>query len=397
MMSTKICITSLEFPPDVGGVGESVCRIARMLTQSGYEVHVAVFNSKQARSAEGLLDPGCHTSIVEGIHVHRIHPYSHTGSLMIQDYLSQVHFHLKQLHHQHQFSLFHGFFINETGFVTTLLAREIGIPVINSIRGSDLHRHVFDPKQFGSILWVLENSDWVTAVSRDLLKRAQTLVPSIRRHSTAFWNSIAPIDFAALPTPELVQQLRGPVIGSLGRFRQKKGLEFLLDACASLRQEWDFTLLLVGDFAVQERDYWQNLIETLGLRDRVVVTGFMERLQALAYLPHMDIFTLPSLHDGCPNALLEAMLAGRAVVGTSSDAIGEILQHEHNGLVVPAGNSVALTWCLGRLLRLPVLRQKLGTQARLRVLKDLAPAVEQQNWLQIYEEVLGSPRIRHIA
>ncbi|HAG81978.1 MAG TPA: glycosyl transferase, partial [Cyanobacteria bacterium UBA12227] len=44
-MKQKICITTLEFPPDVGGVGESAYRIAQMLLELGYEVHVAVFRA----------------------------------------------------------------------------------------------------------------------------------------------------------------------------------------------------------------------------------------------------------------------------------------------------------------------------------------------------------------
>jgi len=44
-MKQKICITTLEFPPDVGGVGQSVSRIAHMLLDLGYEVHVAVFRA----------------------------------------------------------------------------------------------------------------------------------------------------------------------------------------------------------------------------------------------------------------------------------------------------------------------------------------------------------------
>ncbi|MEM9769073.1 MAG: glycosyltransferase family 4 protein, partial [Cyanobacteria bacterium P01_D01_bin.71] len=45
MNHPRICITTLEFPPDVGGVGESVHRIAHMLKDIGYEVHIAVFHS----------------------------------------------------------------------------------------------------------------------------------------------------------------------------------------------------------------------------------------------------------------------------------------------------------------------------------------------------------------
>ncbi|MEM8714655.1 MAG: glycosyltransferase [Cyanobacteria bacterium P01_A01_bin.3] len=386
---TRICITTLEFPPDIGGVGESVQRIAMLLSESGYEVHIAVFHSKQYKTATETCRGGVQTQQQGDLFVHRINAAVRGETPVIYDYKSEVFFQLKQLHHQYQFELFHAFFLNETGFLTTLLAKELGVPVINSIRGSDLHKHIFSAKNHSHIVWTLENSDYVTSVSLDLLHRAQTLVPSLKGRSTAFWNSIAPIDMSSLPTPDPVPIMRGPVIGSVGRFREKKGLEFLLDACRELSAELEFTLLLVGDFAERERDYWLQEIEDSGLGDRIVVTGMKERLEAMAHLPLMDVFAIPSLHDGCPNAMLEAMLAGKAIVGSSADAIGEILDHGFTGLVVSPGSSPDLALALRTLLTNPGLRQRLGQAARKQVLSQLAPPIEQQNWAIVYAQALG--------
>ncbi|MEO1446390.1 MAG: glycosyltransferase [Cyanobacteria bacterium J06635_11] len=220
------------------------------------------------------------------------------------------------------------------------------------------------------------------------MHRARTLVPSIQDRSVAFWNSIAPLSFDDLPQPAVVAQLQGTVIGSVGSFRDKKGLEYLFDACQSLRTMTDLTLLLVGDFADKERSYWEQALQQSGFADRVVITGKISRQEALAYLPHMDIFAIPSLHDGCPNAMIEAMLAAKAIVGTSVDAIGEILEDGINGLVVQPGDTVALTNALRRLITQPGLRQQLGMAARQKALNQLAPDVERQNWQRVYEQVL---------
>lgn len=385
----KICITTLEFPPDVGGVGQSVHRIARMLQQEGYQVHVAVFRAKH-RLEDHSHQQGCQTTSLDGIQVHRLYASNCSETPMIQDYYSEIYGHLKQLYHRHRFDLLHGFFINETGFVTTLLAKEVGIPVINSIRGSDLHRHVFADKLFGPIHWVLQNSDWVTAVSHDLLRRAQTLAPELRSRSVSFWNSIAPIPFDQLPEPPLPHPLQGTVIGCLGRFREKKGIAHLLEACGHLQsQDRAFTLLLVGDFEPKEREHWLAQIDRYDLRERVHVTGMMDRTAALSHLLLMDLFVMPSVHDGCPNALLEAMLSGRAVVGTCSDAIGEILRHQHNGWVIPPGDGQALATALQLLIDRPDLRQRLAEGARQTAQQDLAPAVEQAQWRSVYQQVLS--------
>jgi glycosyltransferase involved in cell wall biosynthesis len=388
MTKIKICITTLEYPPDVGGVGESVHRIAQMLINSGYEIHVAVFRSKQRLvSDDSRRRSSCKTILQDGVFVHRIKSAVRDEMQEIQDFFSDVYFQLKCLHQKYSFDLFHAFFMNETGYVTTLLAKENDVPVINSVRGADLHKHIFNPKNHAQIAWVLENSNWVTFVSRELQKRASVIVPSVKLKSSAFWNSITPINFAKLLTPPLVRELPGIVIGSSGRFRDKKGIEFLLDACEELSQEIELSLLLIGDFVEKEREYWQQQIKQCDLGSRLCITGITSRQEALAYLPKLDIFAIPSLTDGCPNALLEAMLAGCAIVGTKVDAIGEILEDGVNGLLVNPGSTTELKAALQCLATQPQLRQKLGAAAKTKAQQQLHPSVEHQNWINVYQEV----------
>ena len=388
-----ICLTAQEFPPDVGGVGVSAKRIALLLKDLGYEVHVAIFRSV-FRKERNLADSGkfqrsrCETSEQEGIIVHRLYPAIRSTVARNQDYLMDIYGQLTTLHKQYQFDAVHAFFINETGFLTTMLAKENELPVISSIRGADLHKHIFDCRQQKQIAWTLENSSWTTFVSQDLMHRARLFTPTITHKSSAFLNSIAPIDFDNLPTPSLVHKLQGTVIGSVGNFRDKKGIEYLLDACQNL--ETEFTLLFVGDFVDKEKKYWEKELRNSGLEDKIVITGKVSREEALAYLPYMDIFAIPSLNDGCPNALLEAMLAERAVVGTNVDAIAEIIEDGVNGLLVNPYSSQELAMAISQLSNRPLFRQTLGKSAKQKILQELNPAIEQANWRNIYEHILST-------
>jgi L-malate glycosyltransferase len=395
----KVCITTLEFPPDVGGVGESVHRIAKMLTAGGYEVHVAIFRASHRTTKDGSRRrASCHSTLQDGIHVHRIQNAVRGDVVEIQDFYSDVYFYLKQLHQQHQFDLFHTFFMTETGYVTTMLARESNVPVINSVRGSDLHKHVFSAKYHAPLSWVLENAAWNTFVSRDLQHRGEVMAPRIASKSSAFWNSIVPVEFTNLPTPSLVSELSGVVIGSVGRLRDKKGIEFLLDACEQVQADVDITLLLIGDFVEKERAYWEQELKRCKLGDRLKITGIIPRQEVLAYLPLLDMYVIPSLNDGCPNALLEAMCAGCPIIGSNADAIGEILEDHVNGLVVNPGDTAALADAIRYLADKPELRKIFGNAARKTVLEKLAPEVEYQNWMQVYRNVLagqnGKPRAK---
>lgn len=236
--------------------------------------------------------------------------------------------------------------------------------------------------------WVLNNSDWTTFVSRTLQKRASLISPMTRLKSSAFWNSITPINFNKLPKPAKIKELSGLVIGTTGRFRGKKGIEFLLDACSKLSKEIDITLLLIGDFITKEKSYWEQEIKNNNLGSRLQITGMNTREETLAYLPYLDIFTIPSLTDGCPNALLEAMSAGCAIVGSNADAIGEIIEDGVSGLLVNPANAAELAAALRYLADKPELRKRLGTAAKMKVQTELAPAIELDNWLSIYQRVL---------
>lgn len=385
---TKICITSLEYPPDIGGVGESVNRIAKMLTNSGYEVHVAVFRSKQRFISDGTRRrAGCETSLQDDVFVHRIQAAVRADVTELTDYLTDVYFQLKLLHQKYQYNLFHAFFMIETGYVTTLLAKENDVPVINSVRGADLHKHIFSPKNHGSVSWILDNSNWTTFVSRTLQKRAGLIAPSSKSKSSAFWNSIAPINFEKLSKPAYFKSVSGLVIGTTGRFRGKKGIEYLLDACSQLSKEININLLLIGDFIDKEKSFWQQELKNTDLGYRLQITGIKTRQETLAYLPYIDIFAIPSLTDGCPNTLLEAMSAGCAIVGSNADAIGEIIEDGVSGLLVNPASTEELVTALRYLADKPELRKELGAAAKTKVQTQLAPAIELDNWLSIYQRV----------
>jgi glycosyltransferase involved in cell wall biosynthesis len=114
----------------------------------------------------------------------------------------------------------------------------------------------------------------------------------------------------------------------------------------------------------------------------------LDRPSALAYLPYMNIFAIPSLNDGCPNAMLEAMLSGRAIVGTQVDAIGSILENGLDAFLVKPDSSRELGRALRQLIAQPELRKQFDAAAQHKVLTQLHPSVEQSHRQFVYEQVL---------
>jgi glycosyltransferase involved in cell wall biosynthesis len=152
------------------------------------------------------------------------------------------------------------------------------------------------------------------------------------------------------------------VLGVIGRLSQEKGQRQLLPAFAELcrKTERPLTLLLAGDGP--DRTYLEKLARELGLNGQVKFLGFQQDIPAL--LACLDLFVMPSLSEGLPLALLEAMAAGRSILATDVGEIKQILDNGLGGLVVEPGNSEKLYKALADLIDQPARRQEMAQYAR---------------------------------
>ncbi|NOT35686.1 MAG: glycosyltransferase, partial [Candidatus Eisenbacteria bacterium] len=141
-----------------------------------------------------------------------------------------------------------------------------------------------------------------------------------------------------------------PVIGSVGCLAVRKDQGMLLEALALLTREGQpFEAVLIGDGP--ERERLERQAHTLGLDDRVHFLG--ERPDVERLLPALDVFVLSSREEGIPNALLEAMAAGRASIATAVGGTPEVMQDGRTGWLVPARDPAALARALASALADP--------------------------------------------
>jgi L-malate glycosyltransferase len=147
------------------------------------------------------------------------------------------------------------------------------------------------------------------------------------------------------------------VFGYVGRLSEEKGTQFLLDAAARLAATTDrFRIIVVGDGP--ERVRLEAMARGLGLSDRVIFAGFHS--DTAPWYAAMDAFVLPSLTEGTPMALLEAMAHRLPVIASAVGGVPAMLSDSDNGLLVPPADVAALAMAMEKLTSTPSLRKTLA-------------------------------------
>lgn len=164
------------------------------------------------------------------------------------------------------------------------------------------------------------------------------------------------------PTPTNPRPLEGhPVFGSVGRLQPYKGHRYLVEAAPLVLAELpDARFVLVGDGSA--RAQLERQAEELGVSRYISFLG--ERPDGADLLQHFDVFVLPSLVEGLPNAVLEAMAAGLPIVATGVGGVPELIEHGQSGLLVPAESSGELARAMVQLWRDESVRRRCAEAAR---------------------------------
>jgi sugar transferase (PEP-CTERM/EpsH1 system associated) len=170
------------------------------------------------------------------------------------------------------------------------------------------------------------------------------------------------------------------VIGTVARFQETKDLPTLVRAFAQLAQKTPAKLLLVGDG--QERAALESLARDLNIPSLVSITGL--RHDVPRFLRAMDVFALPSLSEGLPGAVLEAMGAALPVVATNVGTLPELVTEGENGFLVNVKEPAAMAERLSRLALNRERARQFGQVGRRRVARDFSLPAMLQRYEQLY-------------
>jgi len=150
-------------------------------------------------------------------------------------------------------------------------------------------------------------------------------------------------------------------IGTITRLMPSKGNQYLVDVAPNvLAAHPRVRFFIVGEGELQPA--LEAQARALGLGDRLVFTGYMRDVAAA--LSALDLVVFPSLWEGTPLTVFEALAMGKPIVATDADGLVDVLTDRKDALIVPKANAELLAGAINHLLETPALAAALSTEAR---------------------------------
>lgn len=254
------------------------------------------------------------------------------------------------------------------GEVARQIAAKFGVPYTVVLHGSDVPGYQNSRFRVAYALvrpWIRRiwrSADHVISVSNPLRELALCSWPEGK--ISVVHNGVDIERFRPDPAGKTWDNEGRVVLTTVAQLIERKGIQHLIAALLNLPEPLNQLVYLrlcgVGDFEGELR----RQVREAGLQDQVDFAGLVAYEEVPAFLRQSDVFVLPSLQEGLPLALLEAMASGLPVIATAVGGIPGVVRNGKNGLLVPVADSLAICNALVRLLADPVLRQRLGESAR---------------------------------
>ena len=249
-----------------------------------------------------------------------------------------------RLFRSHGIDIFHGQTTLPDGLAAVLLGAFFNRPSIVTVRGSDIHSIGTNPLTVATAKLVLHSATRITSVSSDLKLRVVTDLGVPADNVTVIPNGVdaafAKITHYNDLRAELGIDADSPVFLFVGKLSDIKDPFTLLSAFNELLINIPSAHLIIvggGDLDSEVRSF----VDSLGLRRSVHTIGHVPHNKVPSYMKSCDALCLPSLKEGWPNVLLEAMSFGKPVIATNVGGIPEAVCSDEFGYLVPPRNPSA--------------------------------------------------------
>lgn len=342
----KICMVG-HFPPHLGGISSYTYLLSRELVNRGDEVYVLTYPHENIRDIEGIPVFTAPTLNIKGLR----------GFLF---FISAT-FKLLRMVRKYKIDLIHAHYVMPPGLIAVACGMFSGTKTAITIHGSDAFVLANKPFLKSVIKFILKRSDYVFVVSDSLKENVLKLgIEGLENKLAVTYNTVDVERFRPDQKSTFKEEMninpQKPVVLFVGNLVWQKGIEYLIMAKEFLDE--DAEIVIVGDGPLFEE--LKAIVEFEKIKG-IIFTGARNDIENI--MPAADIFVLPSLSEGRPTVILEAMASGLPVVATNVGGIPEIVTEE-TGILVNPEDSVGLAEAVNKILQDKELKEKMNEAAR---------------------------------
>lgn len=273
-------------------------------------------------------------------------------------------------------------FIGKNNFMAITAAKPLAIPVVACVRSAPEREYK------KKMMYFLVNPMFKKAagVVLQTKKSFSFFCPAVQQKAVILPNSLNPAFMR-----EKYSGVRRNTIITVGRLDDNKNQILLIHAFELIANEFpDVTLVIYGDGPA--RNKWEMEVQSSEFKDRIQFAGLITDVQDK--IQKDRIFVLPSIMEGMPNALIEAMALGLAVISTNCPCGGpkDLIGDDENGLLVPVNDEKAMADAIRKILNTPELESKLQENGYLKV-QEFRPENVNSMWKNYLEDIIDkNPR-----
>lgn len=373
----KICIIATHYLPHIGGLELATYHLAHQLTTLGHEVHV--ITPQDSASAEKNPDK---------IIVHRIPILGYPNGLPALVFLKGLVFFKRAMQCIEEIDpdIIHS--QNITNSVPAHIAgKKRNIPYVICIHGNlELMGPFLPPilKKRWPKLPYIKNADKIIVLTKDM---ASTIKTQLGTTPEVIPNGVDTDRFYPNITPNI--SLKNPNIICLSRIDDKKGLEYAIESMTIVQKLHPNTKMnIVGDGEYREK--LERLVDKYQLNDTVRFTGLVQNREVPSILRSADIFLLPSLYEGLPLSLLEAMACGLPIISTPVSIVPEIIAEWKNGIMVPFKSPEKIADAILTLINNSNMRLECSTQSSKAARESHSWTLIAKKYEKLYHEIITS-------
>lgn len=381
----RILQVSPYYPPHIGGIEYHVEALSRKLVEAGHEVVVYTSNVPQSEEFE----------TVAGVQIYRFNcPFAPLNNpLMPGLFLKLIRGNKFDVIHAH--GHFH-ISSNMVAFSNVFASRPFVLTSHGTILGYQGWKRALEilfDKTIGKL--TLRAADRVIALTPTQARMLKNLGADPRRIVVIpLWMDMDQVNpHADAEKFRDTYELSGKMIVLfVGRLLPIKGLQYLIEAAKLI--ETRPTIVIVGDEAPGypgTKRILEEQVKMLGSDRDIIFTGGFPKEDLAAAYKAADLFVLPSLAEGLPLVLLEAMAYKKCVIATNVPGNLDVVKDGWNGSLVEPRNSQQLAHKMDLLLTDKDTRERLGTQARQDIEQNYSPEAVLGRILTLYQEIQGDP------